>query len=259
MDRRANSHCSGRVRRSWDHWIVAVSVRWRSAPVRRPLSRRKRPSRRDDSSVGERLRVRAAASSMASGMPSRRRQISATACRLATASNVLATARACSSNSSTPASVASGLISTRRSPPIASGSREVASTRVCGQFSATARASALAATITCSQLSRITSASRDRNAVTIDSVSVRPGVSVTPIASATARGTSAGSPTSASSISHPSPVHRCAAAIASRVLPIPPGPTRVTTGWVASASSIVWTSVPRPISGPSCRGRLPGL
>ncbi len=63
-------------------------------------------------------------------MPSRRRQISATACRLATASNVLANgARRVPRTAPRRRSVASGLISTRRSPPIASGSREVASTR----------------------------------------------------------------------------------------------------------------------------------
>ena len=60
--------------------MVARRVRWRSGASRGPpVSSGSRSSRRWSSVGGESARTRAAASSMASGSPSRRRQISATA------------------------------------------------------------------------------------------------------------------------------------------------------------------------------------
>ena len=89
IDSHRNIACCGGVSRSYDHWMVARSVRWRSTLARRPPVRsRRRSSRRSTRSAGERLLVRAAASSMASGTPSRRRQISSTSSRLADGSNV---------------------------------------------------------------------------------------------------------------------------------------------------------------------------
>ena len=111
--------------------------------------------------------------------------------------------------------------------------------------------------MTCSQLSRTSSAGRASSADTIDSVNVRPRISFTPSTSATARGTSLDEPCSASSTSHAPPPSRCAAATASRVLPMPPGPTSVTSG---ARSSACWTTArsrSRPINRPRRRGRFP--
>ena len=69
--------------------MVARSVRWRSGPVRRPpVSRLRRWPSRSRRSAGVSVLARAAASSMASGMPSRRRQISSTVSLEAAASKV---------------------------------------------------------------------------------------------------------------------------------------------------------------------------
>ena len=82
--------------------------------------------------------------------------------------------------------------------------------------------------MTCSQLSRTSSAGRDCNAATSDWVRVRPGCSLTPRVSATTRGTSLDEVMLVRSMSHapdrPRSASCCAAARASRVLPIPPGP-----------------------------------
>ena len=68
--------------------MVARRVRCRGAPVRRlPVARRPSSSRATRSG-GRSVRVRAAASSMASGMPSRRRQISSTSSRWASGSKL---------------------------------------------------------------------------------------------------------------------------------------------------------------------------
>ena len=64
----------------YDQSTVARSVWWRSIPVRRPpVSRRNRSSMWVAMSLGFIAATRAAASSIASGIPSRRRQISTTA------------------------------------------------------------------------------------------------------------------------------------------------------------------------------------
>ena len=143
----------------------------------------------------------------------------------------------------------------------------MARTRTFGQPSATAWARSAAPSMTCSQLSRTSSARRDCSAVTIDSVNVRPRLSFTSRTPATARGTSLDEPLPASSMSQAPPIPpppaltstsaRSAAARASRVLPIPPGPTSVTIGEVASASRMISRSSSRPISRPSRRGRFP--
>ena len=87
--RRAGRTRSARRRSSseYDQSTVARSVWWRSTAVRRPPVRsRNRSSRRRRSPPGSSPTTRAAASSIASGMPSRRRQISATAPTFASSS-----------------------------------------------------------------------------------------------------------------------------------------------------------------------------
>ena len=77
---RANSRRSSGSSRSWLQSIAPRSVRWRSGRSRPPPApRSSRSPRRCAIAAGESSRIRAAASSMASGSPSRRRTISATA------------------------------------------------------------------------------------------------------------------------------------------------------------------------------------
>ena len=78
-DSRRSRRRSSSVRRSQLQSMSACSVCWRGTAVRRPpaSSRNRSPSRLAMSS-GDIAETRAAASSIASGMPSRRRQISAT-------------------------------------------------------------------------------------------------------------------------------------------------------------------------------------
>ena len=77
---RRKSVCSSGASRSWLQAIVSRRVRCRAGASRvPPVSRGSRCSNRASSACGGRIRTRAAASSMASGSPSRRWQISATA------------------------------------------------------------------------------------------------------------------------------------------------------------------------------------
>ena len=95
--------------------------------------------------------------------------------------------------------------------------------------------SSAAPSMTCSQLSMSSNAGRDRRTATIDCGQAAPRTLRDPSASATARGTSAGR-ADLRQLDQPGAAPRvagrrgAAAASASRVLPIPPGPTRVTTG-----------------------------
>ena len=246
--------------------MVARRVRWRSAPVRRPpVSRRRRsPSRSTRSAWRQRsdcarppARWRAACRRGDGRSPRPRRGGR-------DGSNVGETARARSLNSSAPGPVGIQgchrdelFVARRRAPP----GRWRAPAHL-GHRSAMAWASSAAPSMTCSQLSRTSSAGRDCRAATIDWVRVRPGrSSVTRSVSATARGTSLDEAMSASSTSHAphrwSTSARCAAASASRVLPIPPGPTNVTTGDRARASATASRSVSRPMSRPDRSGRFP--
>ena len=68
-----DSSCSGAVSRSWLQSTVARRVCWRASAVRLPVVRTaNRSTTRLASSAGLRLASRAAASSRARGMPSRR-------------------------------------------------------------------------------------------------------------------------------------------------------------------------------------------
>ena len=81
--RRANSACSCAVSRPRLQSTVARRVRCRSGRSTGPVPRTSsRSASRSSSAVGGRTRNRAVASSMASGTPSRRRQISSTAVRV---------------------------------------------------------------------------------------------------------------------------------------------------------------------------------
>lgn len=95
----------------------------------------------------------------------------------------------------------------------------------------------------------------------MESVSVRPSLPVIPSVSAVALGTSSGSVIVASSTSHTrrrsSVRDRWAAASASVVFPMPPGPMSVTTGDRVIASAIRSSSLSRPKSWRGRRGRLP--
>ena len=136
---------SGSVSRSKLQSIAARSVRCLGSAVRLPpVSRRNRSSRRAAIWAGGRERTRAAASSTASGIPSSRRQICATAAPFAVvSSNAGATARARSTNRRTashsaiaarsggPASTSGSVIEvtgSRLSPGMPSASRLVART-----------------------------------------------------------------------------------------------------------------------------------
>ena len=71
--------------RSYDHCTAWRSVWWRSSPRRDPTSSRNRSSSRSRTSVTVIDNIRDAANSIASGIPSRRRQISTTAPALSSA------------------------------------------------------------------------------------------------------------------------------------------------------------------------------
>ena len=98
---RRSSSCSSGSRRSWLHWSVAVRVCCRVGAAWLPLrSRRNRSSSRAAIAAGLSAPSRAAASSRASGSPSRRRQIRATSsafCSLSSKPGEAATARATNS------------------------------------------------------------------------------------------------------------------------------------------------------------------
>jgi hypothetical protein len=148
------------------------------------------------------------------------------------------------------------------SPPIPSTSRLVA--RMCSPGHLCKRASASGAQPSrrCSQLSRTSSNSVWARSREMVSVRGRPGSSLIIMACATACGTRAGSETGASSTHQtPSPnsdASREATASASRVLPLPPGPVRVSsrTFPVRSSSSSA-TSRSRPTKLVNCSGILP--
>ena len=160
-DRRRASRRSGSLSRSQLQSTTARSVRWRPAAARLPpVRRRKRSCRRSASCSSGIERSRAAASSMARGRPSIRRQTSATAGLVASSSEKSGDADvARSANSRTAASSSRGPTGESASPSIASGSRLVARMRRPGQAARRRSASRAAGPTMCSQLSSTTSAS----------------------------------------------------------------------------------------------------
>jgi hypothetical protein len=120
-----------------------------------------------------------------------------------------------------------------------------------------------AAFSTCSQLSRTTSRRRPDRASAMASVTLWAPWGATRSAAATASGTAAGLFTGASSTNHApsanSPTKSPATRSASRVLPTPPTPVRVTSRWLAANLTRSATSASRPTKLVVSDGRFPGF
>ena len=189
--------------------------------------------------------TRAAASSTASGMPSRRRQISATASALASSSTKPGcTARARSANSCTASLAITASNGEARggssrdesghtcSPATPSASRLVARIRTPGHSRSNPSVRRPTAERRCSQLSNTRTSSRVRNASSTLSSRVMPGRGTTPNVVATTRASSSASLAAASSHSHaPSGKRRSTSSatwMAMRLFPTPPTPVTVT-------------------------------
>jgi hypothetical protein len=218
--------------------------------------------------------MRAAASSIASGSPSSRRQISATASRSDTVrSRRCSRARARSTNSCTAsvAVIASGLASgpgtssgssrCRTSPAMPSGSRLVARMRKPGSRCTSASASSATCVTTCSQLSSTTTICRPSSHSSIASTYGRPRVRRSPRHDATSTTTSDGSCTELRSATRAPSGYvlavRAATSSASRVLPTPAGPTIVTSAEPSSASTMRGRSDSRPTNDERPTGTRP--
>ncbi len=176
--RRRSSARSASVSSSQLQSTTARSVWcWRGAVRAPPVSSRNRSSSRAASCSALIVRSRAAASSMASGIPSSARQIRVTAGTVSSvtvkperaaaarsfSSRTAAYAMACSASASRGGR-ASGRTGHRASPVRPSGSRLVARMRSPGHSPSSRSASAAAAPIRCSQLSSTRSAVRVRSA-----------------------------------------------------------------------------------------------
>ena len=208
-------------------------------------------------------RTRAAASSIARGIPSRRSQISAITARSPSeGENAASAASARSQNSRTPSVAADndGTAHTR-SPATPSGSRLVASTVTVGHDSVTRPTSSAAASSRCSQLSRITSRRRPRRASTTLSTRDRPSWGRIDRMAATACATAAGSATGASSHNH-TPSGNLSATIppassARRVLPTPPTPVSVISRRSGTSAARRSSSSPWPTKLVAAAGKFP--
>ncbi len=203
---------------------------------------------------------------MASGSPSRRRQISATApVSASTASASGRTAFARSANRRCACSGTSGSTGRTDSPGTPRGSRLVARIVSPGQWVRRVSARAAAAPMTCSQLSRIRSWLRGAqysisratgSACGVASSLVSSTVSRRPRALTTAPGTASGWSSGASSTSHAwgSPA---AASSARRVFPEPPGPVSVTRRALCTSERMASSSGSRPTKDVRRGRRLP--
>ena len=228
------------------HSMVACMVRWRSGRSRAPpASSVSAWSSRSTIASGVRTLARAAASSSASGAPSSAAQIASTdaAFSSVTAKSGL-TARARSTNRSAATAAGSGPRSTLCSPPIRSRIRLVASTET--EVAPSSALSAGAASTTCSTLSRTSSMRRSPSAITTFSASGGSPVSLIPSACAIAGITWSGSSTGARSTNAMPSGNAAstarAAATASRLFPMPPGPVIVTSRCSSSMSIRVTAS-----------------
>jgi hypothetical protein len=261
------------------HSTVARRVRCRSgrstAPVPRASSE---AASRASSAAGSNSRVRAAASSIASGRPSSRRQISATAAALfpvsvkpgrtawARSTNSATADEAASSPNGTVAGPAGALSGTgsggtgySRSAASPSTVRLVARI-VTPRQRASSSASSPAALTTCSRLSRISShrspPNHSASACSGDPAPPR----LAPTARATASSTRPGSVTAASGTNTTPAANRSPSrsptATASRVLPIPPGPVSVTSRAWPTAAAVCSRSLSRPMNEVTGNGRL---
>ena len=154
----------------------------------------------------------------------------------------------------------SGGTGTSRSPSIPRASRAVARITSRRQDRCRTPASAAAPSSRCSQLSSTSSSSLLRKNSTSVSRVPWPSRAVTENSAATASSTPAGSRIGASSHSHAPSANRpaawAAACNASRVLPTPPGPVRVTTRAWPSAAAVCSSSRARPTNELTGNGRL---
>ena len=261
---------------AYDHSTVACSVCWRLAASARPrVSSRNRSSSSAAISAGRSAATRAAASSMASGIPSRRREISPTAATFAGVSEKsprAAVARWANKDTASLAPAAampaaaggsdSGRSPKTCSPPTPSGCWLVARTRTPGQPRRMSAASAAATLARCSQLSSTSSSALlvRKNSTTLPAVD-RPVRGRARNAARTACAIISPSPAACSSHSH-APSRKdgswsAAACSARRVLPTPPGPVTVTSGDRAIAAASPASSSARPTNELSCTGRFP--
>ncbi len=153
--------------------------------------------------------IREAASSMASGIPSRRRQISTTAAASPSSPTMKRGETCCARSTnkataaeSTPAPTSSEGTGHSRSSPMPSPSRLVATILVVAEATRMASIRSAAASSTCSQLSNTSSRTLPSRAAATLWATLRPGCWVMPSTAATASGTAAGSVTAASSKNH---------------------------------------------------------
>ena len=224
------------------------------------------------------MRNLAAASSIASGIPSSARQTrtivdnvwASTARSLRTAPARSRSSRTAGEDSispglASPSGKASGSTSHSASPVMPSGSLLVARIRSRRHSPSTRWANAAADSITCSQLSRISSASRSRIAAMSRSVGSAFGAppssaSRRPSAASVDCATSPSAPMAASSTSQApsgrSPSSVRAVSVASLVFPEPPGPIRVVSRCSAMSSRTAATSASLPTKLVSSARRL---
>ena len=214
--------------------IAPRSVLWRVIVERDPPERMlNRSSRRAAICSGVSTRTLAAASSIARGIPSSRRQISSITVEFDPSTSKEGSMAIARSRKSSTASVviASGGTSHTLSPETPSGSRLVVRIRRNGQRRSRSSTSCAAPSITCSQLSRIRRRSSSRNTETRASVGFRSAVSRSAREAATCCATSEGSLHGESSTqftqSTPAQIRRCASSEARRVFPLPPAPVSV--------------------------------
>ncbi len=266
---RWSNTCSSGPSRSWDQASADRSVSWRGSPCTTVARSTSMPAEIAPSiSRSDRWRVRAAASSRASGIPSSRRQRSISASRSAE-STVRPASRTRSSRSTTEAhtgpargspgpGTGSGASSKTDSPGRWSGSRDVARIRSSGAAVRTPATKAAASESTCSQLSITSRVRPTRTRPTAAAGSAPPGSipSLDATCSPTCR-----SPPASSRLTNHTPsgyLSRESAATCSavRVLPMPPGPQIVTTRREASRRGISASSRSLPTKLPTVPGRL---
>jgi hypothetical protein len=226
-------------------------------------------SSRSANCTGDKVRRRAAASSIPSGIPSTLRQILAMAGQSSepgSKSGTAVVARSRKSNTesadSPPAPSGSGSDATRTiaSPSMPRDSRDVATIRTSGAASRIRRIAAAAPLSTCSQLSTIKSMLRPARwrstTSSIEACSVGRSPNTLPMACMTRED----SGTEASSTSHaPSGYFEMArrpASVANLVLPVPPVPVRTTRRWESRRRATSSSSRLRPMNDESTSPRF---
>jgi hypothetical protein len=203
----------------------------------------------------------AAANSSARGLPSSRAQTSATAAIAASSISMPGRAAIARSRTRRTAELLESELSSEgtvyvRSPSTSSASREVAKIRQRDPDDKISSTRSATSSIRCSQLSRTSSKSLPAKAVAASSVSRI----ASPAASATVETTSDGSLSGANAAKNTpsgnSSTNSAAAASASRVLPAPPMPVKVTSRFAASSVASCVSSSSRPINSVRCTGWL---